>query len=732
MSTGYLSLLPTSASTRNVQWLQGKTPRLERALERLEEQTHCQIPLDISCAAQSPDHPQLHIDESYQLTVDSQSARICLNANSEWGILRAFATLTQLIFSENTVAEQNAVAKQNTAASKELGEKHIQHCCVTDNPEYSWRGLMLDPARHFLSCQAIRETLDLMFLFKLNVLHLHLTDDQGFRFFSPTYPELALIGGDGDYYRTEDLKALVSYASNRGIRIVPELDIPGHCTSWLAAKPEWGAESSEIHETPSRIFGGHKSCLDPSNPAVWTALKILLEELAEVFPDEYVHLGGDEVNPEWWSKNANINVLSQTEQLDTLSDLQNYFMTRAAGLANDCGKKVIGWDEILHPELPNSIVIQSWRSAQHRDIALNSGFDCIFSSGFYLDLFYPADIHHAFIPDAKSSELQKQEAGLLNDRRLHHVKDLNSWLANFHHQANDKLLPPTEIPAAQRQSEQTPIPGKILGGEACMWSELVTEPLLHTRIWTRMPLIAERLWHGSQSRADLYPGLIQAWDCMKSTLGIDITAPVTQFISSFKASNREQQLLGILLGQLEPTKSYARLLGDQAESRILGVESDAERPYNSATQLNRVVDLIPPESMTARNLTQLLQTFSNASPGTEQYTETCQQLEQACNDWQMQFQATNNLASQDSRLLEILPISKTLATLGEILQSYLSQDQSFSPDQNLSQNQNLDLGKLQIKIHQAMQAHGELILPVAIEIDRLLVKSAWVDNTAAS
>ena len=100
---------------------------------------------------------------------------------------------------------------------------------------------MLDPARHFLSIRALEETLDLMFLFKLNVLHLHLSDDQGFRFFSPGYPELAEVGGEGEYYTTIQLNGLVSYASERGIRIIPELDIPGHCTSWLAARPEWGA-----------------------------------------------------------------------------------------------------------------------------------------------------------------------------------------------------------------------------------------------------------------------------------------------------------------------------------------------------------------------------------------------------------------------------------------------------------------------------------------------------------
>ena len=165
---------------------------------------------------------------------------------------------------------------------------------IIDRPRFEWRGLLIDVARSFININALRRVLDGMAFLKLNVLHLHLSDDQGFRFRSEAFPELASM----ECYSKIELERLVTYAGDLGIRIIPELDVPGHVTSWLVNYPKWGF--SELSE-PSGKFGAHKACLDPSNEQLYEDLEILLSELGAVFPDECLHVGGDEVHPEYWS-----------------------------------------------------------------------------------------------------------------------------------------------------------------------------------------------------------------------------------------------------------------------------------------------------------------------------------------------------------------------------------------------------------------------------------------------
>ena len=187
--------------------------------------------------------------------------KIRIEAKTTWGGLRAIATLYQL------------------ASSGELS-RQLE---ITDRPRFGWRGLMLDVARSFVSIGALRRILDGMAFLKLNVLHLHLSDDQGFRFRSEAFPGLA----SGESYSQTELEDLVSYAGHLGVRIIPELDVPGHVTSWLVNYPEWGF--SELSEA-SDLFGVHKACLDPSNEQMYEDLEILFSEVGAVFPEEFLHV----------------------------------------------------------------------------------------------------------------------------------------------------------------------------------------------------------------------------------------------------------------------------------------------------------------------------------------------------------------------------------------------------------------------------------------------------------
>jgi hexosaminidase len=261
--------LELTAPDWSVNWAGVRTLRLERTVARMLERMTlfcgAGATLSIDCAAASAPYPDLDDDESYLLKIDSVEAR--LTAATEWGVLRGLATLAQL-----------------TAVGKTL-----PGVLIGDAPRFAWRGLMVDVARHFIAVETLLRTLDAMALVKLNVLHLHLTDDQAFRFGSRAFPELAEHGSDGSYYSEHDLGEIVTHAAELGIRVVPELDVPGHTSSWLAAHPEWGTVRES--RTPSTRFGVHSACLDPTREEVYAALARLFDDVTRVFPDRFVHIG---------------------------------------------------------------------------------------------------------------------------------------------------------------------------------------------------------------------------------------------------------------------------------------------------------------------------------------------------------------------------------------------------------------------------------------------------------
>ena len=448
-----------------------------------------------------------------------------VSAATEWGALTALTTLTQL------------VAKGELAVST-----------VGDAPHYAWRGVMIDTVRHFISLDTLRRTLDVMAFYKLNVLHLHLTDDQGFRFRSSSYPELASV----DAYSAAELGDLVDYAADRAIRIVPEIDVPGHATSWLAAHPDWGVDGDSAVQGPSTRFGVHDVCLDIDNAEVRRAVDTLLGEFADVFPDEFVHFGGDEVGRDCTTFYQHV--------VDTLGGL---------------GKRAIGWDECLHEGLRQDTVIQAWRGIEARDAALRAGHDCVVSAPYYLDLFYPADVHFAFDP---ASATQADERAIADHLGLAHVREGLKWMSGF-----------GEFPDLPGRPG-----GRVLGGEACLWSELVTDELLDVRLWSRMPAIAERFWNGSNSRVeDVYANAAKTRGTL-AALGILAQDNAVLF--------RDYRDLAPLIEMLEPVKWYLRLLGvTEFQRRVSGLgSSGAERPYSTTTPLDRIVDRIPPESLATR------------------------------------------------------------------------------------------------------------------------------------
>lgn len=541
-----------------------RSPRIEAALARLRQTAGparadagaARIPLIIDCAAASPALPALHDDESYVLNVAGTG--VTIEAATEWGVLRALATLRQLA---------------GTGA-------HAQR--IVDRPRFPWRGLMLDVARHFLPSADLRRTIDGMALIKLNVLHLHLSDDQAFRLPSAHYPRLT----SAEHYRRDEIAALVEYAAERGIRIVPEIDVPGHVTCWLLAYPEWGSGRA----LPSRRFGVHRECLDPTRPEVLDALTDLFGELGELFPDAYVHMGGDEVNPEWWRADPDIVDFMARHDLADPVALQARFHGELLAMLQRAGKRPVAWDDALHADLPAGVTVQAWRGAHARDRALAAGFDCLLSAPYYLDLYYPADLHYGFDPAASETELLHREDAMLSDARLAHVAAGMAWTRQW------REVP--ALPAADRR-------GRLLGGEACLWAELVDPGTLDMRLWSRLPAVAERLWSPADrlDARDMGRRLNGLLDALPAATGIDVLGDLRRRCDACGVPAAAWPLIEML----EPVKWYARLLGEEAlAARLRGSEMPKARPYDMDTPLDRVIDLLPPQALGVTRLAALL------------------------------------------------------------------------------------------------------------------------------
>ncbi len=362
-------------------------------------------------------------DESYSLKVTPSGVQI--DAPNELGAMHGLETLIQLVQPQGSGYVIPAVT-------------------IHDAPRFRWRGLMIDCGRHFEPVAVIERNLDGMAVVKLNVFHWHLTEDQGFRIQSRIYPKLTGKGSDGLHYTQEDAKRIVAYARARGIRVVPEFEMPGHSAAWLVAYPELasGTRPSEIR----REFGVSPFAIDPTRESTYVFIRRFLTEMASIFPDAYVHIGGDETPAPDWKTNSRILAFMKAHDLKDNDALQAYFNTRVLKILTRLHKHMMGWDEILTPSLPKDIVVQSWRGEASLFKGAREGYAGVLSAPYYLDGMRPAGVHYLADP-----------------------------------------LPST--------SDLTPVERKlILGGEVCMWGEHVDERTIDSRIWPRTVAIAERFW----------------------------------------------------------------------------------------------------------------------------------------------------------------------------------------------------------------------------------------------
>jgi hexosaminidase len=570
-------------------------PRMERAAQRFLRDLGRQTGYFVSLGLGDVGHASLVIhaehgsepvqnlgeDESYVLDVSSTGAK--LTAPNPLGVMRGLQTFLQLV----------EVTPDGYAAPT----VHIE-----DSPRFPWRGLSIDVSRHFITMPVLRRNVDAMAAVKMNVLHLHLSDDQGFRLESKEFPKLQELGSDGMYYSQTEMRELIAYAADRGIRVVPEFDMPGHSTAWFVGYPELASGSGPYRI--ERRWGIFDPAMDPTRESTYKLLDKFIGEMATLFPDRYFHIGGDEVNGKEWDANPKIREFMRAHNLKSDQELQQYFTDRVEKIVSKHHKFMVGWDEILTPGMPKDIVIQSWRGQDSLAEVARQGYRGILSSGYYLDAMAPAAQHYLVDPLAGADA--------------------------------------TLTPAQQKL---------ILGGEACMWEEFASDETIESRIWPRAAAIAERLWSPQQVQDvnSMYRRMA-AISAHLEELGLTHRSSSAVMLARAAGTN-DIRALEVLAEATQPSSISIR-------------ESEAEKAGGIQTSdipLNRMVDGIAPESAAARKFSAAVDQFI-ASKFQDAANESC--IREELTKWRDNDSALQPLLQNSFLLKEVAPVSQNLAALG--------------------------------------------------------------------
>jgi hexosaminidase len=479
---------------------------------------------------------QLGEDESYHLSVTLTGVQ--LTAANPLGVLHGLQTFLQLV----------KITPQGFAAPV---------VAIDDQPRFAWRGLMIDAGRHFMPLDMIERNLDGMEAVKLNVLHWHLSENQGFRVESKLFPSLQKDGSNGLYYTQQQIRGVIEYARDRGIRVVPEFDVPCHTTAWFVGYPQL-ASGAGPYKIETR-WGVFDPAMDPTREGTYQFLDRFIGEMTALFPDAYFHIGGDECNGKEWDANSRIQAFKQAHGLKDNAALQSYFSAKVQKLVALHHKIMEGWDEVLQPDTPKDVVIQSWRGPTALAAAARQGNRGLLSTGYYIDLNQSAAQHYLADP------LGGEGASLTQEQKA-----------------------------------------RILGGEAAMWSEFVTPENVDSRIWPRTAAIAERLWSPQEVR-DL--------DSMYKRLAL-----VSQRLQYYglRHLSATELMLQRMSGQIDPR--YLKVLAAVVQPPE-GYEREELRQYDATTPLNRLVDAVPPESETARRFGDLTKEILAGKASPEQWQE---------------------------------------------------------------------------------------------------------------
>jgi hexosaminidase len=562
-----------------------ESPRLQkaatRALRRLSDRTGLFFPQDYVTVSSNPAALQIEAarigklevkeDESYILIITPDG--LTLKAETDIGAMRGLETVLQLL-----TADENGY--------------YFPAIAVNDKPRFPWRGLMIDVARHWQPIEVIKRNLDGMAAVKMNVLHLHISENQGFRIECKTFPKLHELGSDGNYYTQTQIKEIIDYAADRGIRVVPEFDIPGHSTSWLVAYPEYASLPGPY--TIERHWGIMDPTFNPANEETYKFFDDFFKEMCALFPDQYMHIGGDENNGRQWDANPQIQEFMKKNGIKSNHELQSYFNKRILAILTRYGKKMIGWDEILQPDSPKDIVIQSWRGRESLINAAKKGYQVLLSNGYYIDLMQPTTDHYFNDPLTDDMALTPEQAAY------------------------------------------------ILGGEATMWSEMVTPENIDSRIWPRTAAIAERLWSpaGVKDADDMYRRL-DVVSFHLEELGLTHEKNYEMMLRRL-TNNACIEPLRTLVDVVEPLKYYQR--GEY-------------RDFTQYSPYTRVMDAARPDQKTAREFRNLVSAFLKGGAKDE---NQAQLINEKLVAWADNHEKLQPIIEASPILKEIEPLSENL------------------------------------------------------------------------
>jgi hexosaminidase len=451
-----------------------------RLADKLNAASGYQIVSDTSSQPEAPKgtiflttrgNNQLGGHEGY--TVEVLPRAITVEASTPAGIAHAVQTLRQLFPPEIESEKPMDRATPWTVPAVR----------IKDEPRFQWRGMLLDSCRHFVGKGFIFKTLDLLAYHKLNRFHWHLTEDQGWRIEIDKYPKLTEIGAYrtdddgrryGGFYTKDDVREVVAYAADRGITVVPEIEMPGHCVAAIASYPDLSCTGKSIPVASE--WGIFEDIFCAGNDLVFEFLEDVLTEIVELFPGPYIHVGGDEVPPTRWRACGRCRKRVEDEGLGDVGDLQCYFHNRVEKILAALGKRAVGWDEVLCDDLAESTTVQVWRGMEHAATAARLGHTVIASPTTHVYFDYALD--------------------KIDLARVYQFDPM-----------------PRKIPRTARE--------RILGGECTMWTEYAPRDEIESKLYPRIVALAERLWSPATVQFEDFHRRLQTHYRRLELLGVD-------------------------------------------------------------------------------------------------------------------------------------------------------------------------------------------------------------------